>query len=753
MPKKDALKSKNDSSARVTNSINSDMVNYLSRGTRSDISDTLLTVLYDKFDDISKSYDRAAEVKMWKNSKISQDGKSVSESDYNTLSSYINGNDDVLESFSKDFEDLAKKNDKFYSLLEDYKMMPMMVPQINRVLQFIINETISPDIKSDDNFKIHSLIDDAETLKQIRDVRTELGLDKMLRDIVKNRYIVGRSYKRVIDYMETFTEIEAALKGGGIINESISVNEGIDNIAEFMENNIGKPFTESVSIADNLSIDIEYELDPDYEIFKSFKGDMIRESIGLTKRGSWKDRISSNGQFVKINESISSDSSFGEKYIKLMEKYKDGRIKRCSIDDMDPARTFKIKASGRTIGYLYVSDTRNKYSGDLIRDRLLKNVKTNKNEFDAARRKAVDAIAASIIANADHKVGITDIEELDLLHDFIMNTKLYNGDKKIKFYHKDDVFDFSRGDESILTDAVYYSKLLSSLLTSNIFVKILRGPGRQFHTVNMGVSASGKRYANSAINTLSQPEQRAAGIRGPFKTIFNSIYSANDIVYPSEDGAEKFINSEIIDGFNVDMDSDIIKYLLSAIINSFGIDSGVLDVVNNNVDFAKTITMISMQLVTFIKNEQNEFIAEFERFVREIIRCSIEGFNTKDISVSMFRPNSAILALSNDELNNAKNFADQMLEIYPQFSMYKEDESFTTVFTYNLIKEWVNIPDSELDDIFSDTLNVSYPKYLKSANIANKHIASIKNQVQKDNPDAQEDGTDDGDLGFGEDDI
>ena len=126
---------------------------------------------------------------------------------YTNISEMINGNDKDPAGFGTLLDSLVLKNKKYYSIIKDYEIMPILIPQINRVLMFLVNECLSPDIQNEATFPIkyvaadrdeHRIQDDIDAIKK------EMKLDNLLRDIYMNRYKLGHEYYLVVDYQNTF---------------------------------------------------------------------------------------------------------------------------------------------------------------------------------------------------------------------------------------------------------------------------------------------------------------------------------------------------------------------------------------------------------------------------------------------------------------------------------------------------------------------------------------------------------------------
>ena len=75
---------------------------------------------------------------------------------YTNIAAMINGspNNTVTSEFGVLLDSLYMKNKKYYTIIKDYEIMPILIPQINRVLMFLVNECLSPDIQNTQTFLI-----------------------------------------------------------------------------------------------------------------------------------------------------------------------------------------------------------------------------------------------------------------------------------------------------------------------------------------------------------------------------------------------------------------------------------------------------------------------------------------------------------------------------------------------------------------------------------------------------------------------
>lgn len=725
--------------------LSSEARNQILFGLSRDVSDDVKGVLSKGIDDVTKYFndlrDNTSSNTLYstknKNAGFGQGGTGVYNDNafYTNLADMINGDNRFVEECGDMLEALYSKNRKYYSIIKDYQVMDILIPQINRVMMFLVNECISPDIQNNRTFDIkYNSKDNRENItKEIASIRDELGLDPLLRKVYINRIKLGRDYYQVIDYNETYEQAEKILKRAKL-NESVeSLTEAFDQVLEpltvevdnisfsinetcYQEDKVtdstngdkaGPTNTDVPITIENLNIQIERS--PAVGMIKDARDSIFAETASSYSVSSVFNTLS-NGS---LNEAATVIDN--EQLTLVLNNLKKKKIDRCLIRRLDPAKVFKLTAAGRTIGYFYVEELEAAKQKSInvaqaLKDRLLKARVTNMNQsFSDAEDIISKQLAEKIIKTFDPNIGISRIEDIDLLQNYIVSSGIVNGNKKITFYYKDDIFDMSREDDSMLTNAVLFTKLYSTLMLNNIMTKILRGRGRQIHTVNMGVSPMAKKYVINAMAALTMPENNLGTLHGSFEQLLNPLNSASDIVIPSEDDSTRYIQTDYIEGQNVDMDTDFLKFLLNSIVSSFGLDPAVLDATNGNVQFAKTLTMESVQICIMIMNEQNELIHSWKKFV---LRClSIEGSDQLKsaiasglVDVKFFAPKSLTLQMSVDEINNAKTHAEAIADIIPLFNAVDgpEIDAMRSEFVFSNVVNNANIDWENVSIIQND---------------------------------------------------
>lgn len=657
---------------------------------------------------------------------------------YTNISDMINGsNNNDVAGFGTLMDSLVMKNKKYYTIIKDYEIMPILIPQINRVLMFLVNECLSPDIQNDATFLIKYKGSTAVTAIQsdIEQIKKEMKLDNTLRDVYMNRYKLGHEYMLVIDYNETFDHMLQMIKQKGLnestrtmsdmdfldqsytdlsssINECsidmkiLSLRESHGMTAEgtvLRQSNSDDGFIDESTV--NLSfkdMNIIVEKSPIAHMMKEAHGELLSEAYSEFKL----ENVMKRSAEGTLNEAVIDTS----KLTMIVQRMKQKKLRRCMLERLDPAKVFCLKIGGRVIGYFVVNDitmdagTTNVINfAQALKDQLLKSRATNLQQSTKTAEEIISkTLSEKIINTFDPNIGINRIEDIDLMHDFVLNNEIYKGNKRITFYYADEIFDLSRADDSILTNAVFFTKLYSTLLMNNIMTKVLRGRGRQIHTVHMGASPNVQRYLQNAMASLTMPENNLGTLHGSFEQILNPFNASSDIIIPTDDGTEKYIETDYIPGQDVDMNDDFLRTLLNAIVSSFGLDSAVIDATNGNLQFARTLSMESLQICNAIRNEQQDLHDNWEAMCLRILEIcgsdqTREAIDQGLIEVQFFAPKSLVMQNTIEDLNNAKSYAENIADIIPEFNVDNAEQK-RNKFIYSRIKSMVNLDWSKIDE-------------------------------------------------------
>ena len=162
--------------------VTDELINQVLYGTTVDLSDEVQAKIEARMRDASKRFE---DVRANRYSHSIQNARRAGDqtnvdpnvSYYTNIQNMVNADNKVLSEFGSILDTLYEKNKKYFSLIKDYETMPIMIPQINRVLMFLVNECISPDVQNEHNFVLQceSMDSPEELQKELDDIRDEMG--------------------------------------------------------------------------------------------------------------------------------------------------------------------------------------------------------------------------------------------------------------------------------------------------------------------------------------------------------------------------------------------------------------------------------------------------------------------------------------------------------------------------------------------------------------------------------------------------
>lgn len=688
------------------------------------IPDEMMKSIYKAVEDATEKLESTRRNERNESIFVKSDQKSPDPDVYTNLSDMLNVDQKSIAEFASILSGLYMKNKKYYTILRDYEIMPILIPQINRVLMFLVNETLSPDIQNNHTFEMKYVGtgSGAETIqKDLDSIRDEMDLDRTLQEVITNRYKLGREYRCVTDYQKTFEQMSSAIRKK-MLNESVSPYD-CDCIFDQLESRLKTSITEaafplpmttttsntirqSTETITCSNLNIVVEKSPIVSCLESARAEFDLKKYEQYSIGSMMESVGASLTNGSLNEAATNSDDYLKQFQSVIDTMQRKKLRKANAERLDPSKVCPLKIGKKIIGYFYITDLMDESAdpytsqfGQSLKDRLMKSrnqsTPTTLNA-DGAEKTIAKILAEKIIKAFDPNIGISRVEDIDLLHDYIINNEIYRGNKKITFYYKDDIFDMSRAGDSLLINAVFFTKLYSMILLNNIMTKVLRGRGRQIHTVQMGVSNAVRKYLNNAIIALNNPETNLGMIHGSFENLLNPLNSASDIIIPTEDGTERFITTDYIEGQNVDMDTEFLKFLLNSIVTTFGLDPATIDATNGQIQFARTLSMESLQIANSIKNEQTDLYPSWRDYCFRIVkimgnddtRTAVENGSVK---ISFYSPKSLIIQNTLEEINNVKNYVESIADILPVFNSDNTDQTERNTFVFMLMKSLINL--------------------------------------------------------------
>lgn len=461
--------------------------------------------------------------------------------------------------YSKIFNDFIKQKNNEYRGHRMYKE--------TTILESVeMEKTENPDIKSTDKF-----------------------INDLYKEYVENCDRESKSnFKEsvTIDKSEFTKDIKNMLSNISVCNESVPlpvVEEGFESVSQYM--------TEFVNESgDALTIEKKTE-----EIKNPFE------------------------QIINIDSE--KGITFTDKDSKKEDNFDD--IRDCYVKIIDPTRILPIKIMNQVIGYYYVVEEDITPLSGMISSTLYYA------KFDETRkeRNIIDSIAEKIVMSFDKKFLKDNLKFKETIVEAI---NYYNlNEKRLKFQFipveyiqpfKIDQDEDGNG-QSMIKKSLFYAKLYLMLLLFKIMSIILYSNDQKVNYIR--TSGIDKALSNKVQEIARIKQSRQINMYDLFNytTLINKVGNGNEMYIPTGRTNERPIETEILSGQDIQLNSDLLEMLKNAYILATGVPAAIVNYLNE-ADFAKVVEQNNSKFNARVVNYQLDFNEGITEMYKKILRWS-----------------------------------------------------------------------------------------------------------------------------------
>ena len=599
-------------------------------------------------------------------------------------------NDDLLESLflSKDGSIFSTFEERFKNkalLFHDLEIISEQLVELNEAINTTRDDIIAADDLGSEIARSLSFSADAinttkydDLIEEVKDLEKSHKLPYIIREhIVPKTLKYGEYYVYLIPEQKLFenTQRKKLEKTNGAQMESAEINYLIENLnLPRSESKDYKPEDIYTYISENIKIN---NLDIPLPMLEN------TSLVGGMK--DLKDFNSLNELLKKVDKKKDKDNrsslgfSDGVKSFKMDDW---GDTKGCYIKLLDPKKVIPIKIMHYTIGYYYIHDAEIEVNtnhtcihGNRFGGNLMENI-YNKSQN---QRSVISSIADAIVKSFNKKYLEDNIEFKELIVNSLMYNDLYKKKLHYQFIPADHICRFSINEDengngqSMIYKSLFYAKLYLSLLVFNMITYLTKSQD----TLVTYVKTSGidKNVINKTMNIAKQMKAKQIGIGDlmDYSSIYGKIGTGRDIFIPEGESGERGLSWDVIQGQDVNMQSDLMEQLKEAFINGTGVPSVIMNYINE-ADFAKTLVMANakqLRRVMMFQDTLNEQITSM--YQKIMVYCSdIEVDDIREFEFKFQRPKT----LPNNNLVDTIGYGDQILDFLEKsvFGEYGQGE-------------------------------------------------------------------------------
>ena len=553
------------------------------------------------------------------------------------LENYLNSNEQQVKTLF---------DDAYRNRLLKYNDLHEVSSQLNELREAILitrDAIIASDIVEGNMSRTLNFSDNNAAREVTGYVGVVEGMEKRfkLQEKVKNFIIpktleYGEYYAYVIPYSKIFSDFSAYKRSKDYVPRSQFGNtlfESAGKDTEFknklIENLVGVPkkdplYTdlknEAVNEVNQILKNITISNEPMPLCFLEDGtdiSDFITEATTPQKKSSSKSKkaVGSN-PFETINSATFSDAKEG--VIKSGNgKAEDfSEIRDCYIKLVDPTHILEVRVLNEIIGYYYIQDADT--ADDIYNGRYDKN--DNGPEF-------IRILVEKIVQQFDKKYLVNNIKFKNLIADAL---NYYNlKEKRIRFQYipveyvqrfKINEDENGRG-TSVVEPALFYAKLYLMLLLFKMVTIVSNSNDTKMYYIRS--SGLDKNVTNQLQEIGRKLRSRQITIPDMFSytSLVNKVNAGSSIFVPTGANNERGIETEILQGQDVSLNTDFMEFLRTNYISATGVPAVIMNSIHE-ADFAKSVEIGNTRFQQRIISNQLDFNPDVTELYKKIMSFS-----------------------------------------------------------------------------------------------------------------------------------
>ena len=193
---------------------------------------------------------------------------------------------------------------------------------------------------------------------------------------------------------------------------------------------------------------------------------------------------------------------------------------------------------------------------------------------------------------------------------------------------------------------------------SNIMMRISRSNDIRAYYINSGVAPDVSSVVNHAINEIKKDNRSLMHLNNIPRMIATTT-KFTDLFLPTDKDGKRPIDFDIIQGQDVQVKDEMMEMLEEIIVSGTGVPSVLLNA-SNDVDFAKTLTMLSTKYLRRVLGWQLDLNEPNTEFIKAILRSELDDRESEinSLTTSFQAPTNLVLQNALDEINNARDLAN-----------------------------------------------------------------------------------------------
>lgn len=388
-----------------------------------------------------------------------------------------------------------------------------------------------------------------------------------------------------------------------------------------------------------------------------------------------------NDMFNRVNNA--STSSEGLVFDKTTKKSKGkndfSNIGDCYVKMIEPTRMIPIEIMNTTIGYYFVQDEDITPLSGAISSTLY----FTKFDEHARQTTIIDALAERVVKSFDKPFLEKNLKFKEAIVDCFNYYNLNEKRLKFQFIPAEYIVpfkidrDINGNGTSMIKKSLFYAKLYLMLLLFKIMSIILYSNDQKINYIKQ--SGIDKNVANKVQEIARIQQSRAINISDLFSytTLINKVGNGNTIYMPTGRSGERPIETEILSGQEIQLNTELMEALKNAYILATGVPAAIINYMNE-ADFAKVIEQNNTKFNGRVVNYQLDFNDDITTMYKKIMRWStnIPDNVIDNFTFALQPPKATTINTKSELINQYQTLSDFLVGLLfddPNQSINPED--------------------------------------------------------------------------------
>lgn len=585
-----------------------------------------------------------------------------------------------------------------------------------------MSRTLKFDDTADDSYDVY--------LSAIEEVEKRLKLQDKIRDfIVPKTLEFGEYYAYTIPHSRLFSDFVRAKKAGIIdvresaesktmngksfyLNEKVTDQDLGSIITEstgMSERNNKEEFASLVTEAKEMLSHVEVCNDPVCIPFLESGANALQEyyteivanrgtgvAQGLPSSFSRRTGIPiDDGTIDDLNDPNSKTS---KKIEEMFSEYTD-----CYIKFFDPMHMIEVKLLDEPFCYYAIMDDD---ATSVLGAYMMNTTMYTDAKYEPLNRNRgfIDAVADKIVQQFDKEFLKNNLEVKNLIVDALNYYNLRDKKIRIQYIPKEYVqvfkvnVDENGNGTSILEPALFYAQLYRMLTLFKAMTIVQNSNDVKVNYIR--TSGIDKNITNKTEEIARMVQSRMINIYDLFSpsTLITKVGNGREMFIPVGRNGERPIETEILQGQDVQMNSDFLDNLRQSYISATGVPAVIMNYIHE-AEFAKTIELGNSRYQARVVSHQLGFNSYISEWYRRIMRYTLPSIPEHVIDALEFvfaPPKYSKINTTNDLLNNFNGVADFIINtIIPSNITNNDEESseYISAFRRRLAKDFLPMLD------------------------------------------------------------